>query len=130
MKRIICFCGVILIYCCFLYDGSNTKKEVIVERYDGYMSASEAGFKDEKFYACVTETLRKTSDDILTDDELATVEELICKNKGVVDVSGIEKLASLTQLNLMENNIENIDLSKNVNLMYVELSGNPGILIQ
>lgn len=125
MKRMICFFAVILICCYYSFTDFKLKKEVVVKRYNKLMTAaSEAGFKDENFYACITDSLGKTSDVTLTDDELASIDELICKSKGIIDVSGIEKLSNLTKLDLEKNNIENIDLSNNVGLIDVTLSAN------
>lgn len=125
MKRVICFFAVILICCYYSFTDFKPKKEVVVKRYDKLMTAaSEAGFKDENFYACITDSLGKTSDVNLTDDELASIDELICKSKDIIDVSGIEKLSNLTKLDLEKNNIENIDLSNNVSLIDVALSAN------
>lgn len=100
-------------------------KEVVVDNIDRLTPATEAGFVDENFYSCVVEASGKTDGTVLTNTELSNITELICKNKKVTDITGIEKLTGLTSLNLMENNLSKVDLSNNPSLIYVELSGNP-----
>lgn len=109
----------------FLMFNDVSVKKVVVHNIDRLTAATEAGFVDENFYSCVVESSGKTEGSVLTDVELASINELICKNKKVNDITGIEKLTGLTSLNLMENNLSKVNLSNNPNLVYVELSGNP-----
>lgn len=124
----------LLILLMILFIGENNDFKTSVVYNDIKLSvATDAGFNDENFYSCVVEYYNKknnaslTVDDLLTYEQFSTIDELICKNNGVSDITGIEKLTNLTSLNLMENNLSNVDLTKNNKLMYVELSGNPRI---
>ena len=115
----------------------------------------DTNFKDDNFYNCIIESYNtknggnKTTNDTLTQEELDTIEHINCPNQGIVDISGIEKLNSLTTinlskneitsitpieqkestiletLNLEENKIERIDLSKNTGLTTLNLKSNP-----
>ena len=110
----------------FGFDNSSMR-QVTVNNLDKLTAATDAGFQDEKFYSCIVEAAGKTEGTVLTDSELASIDTLICKNKGVTNISGIEKLTSLTSLNLEENDLSSIDLSNNTKLMYLNLSDNTDI---
>lgn len=119
----ICFIG--SLWC---YFNEIDKKDIIIHNQVKLSAATDAGFKDENFYSCVLDAAGKTAGTVLTDEELLGITELICKNKKVSDITGIEKMSNLVSLNLMENNLSNVDISKNTNLTYVELSGNLDII--
>ncbi len=131
-RTIIVAIGLIVFINIFSLSDYKTNS-VTIESIRYLTGASDAGFADENFYKCVVDTYNEknstslTTNDVLTDEQLSTIDELICKNRNVMDISGIEKLTNLTGLNLMENKLSDVDLSKNTSLMYVELSGNPDI---
>ena len=130
-RRIMCYTVIlIMILCITRFNNSNTKEIALVS--NTYLTgASSSGFNDENLYQCIIDSYNDknnsniTNEAILSDSQLATITKLVCKNKNVNDLSGLDKLTNLTELNLMENNISNIDLTSNTNIMYVELSGNP-----
>lgn len=89
-----------------------------------------SGFDDEVFYNCVIDSYNNENspsvsyDTGLSDEQLATIKSVTCQNKGITSVTGIEKLVSLTKLDLNGNNITSIDLTNNVDLEYLDLSFN------
>lgn len=55
---------------------------------------------------------------------MAAVTELDLSNKGLTDLGGIEYFTGLTDLNLRDNSLTALDVSKNVNLTTLDLQGN------
>ena len=55
---------------------------------------------------------------------MAAVTELDLSNKGLTDLGGIEYFTGLTDLNLRDNSLTALDVSKNVNLTNLNLQGN------
>ena len=101
-----------------------TKGKTIKTYKKTYLTpASEAGFESEALYKCVLDTLgeNKTS---ATDEELAGITEVICRNSEIKSTKGIEKLTSLRYLNLYNNNVTSIDLSHNTALVMLNLTFN------
>ena len=103
----------------------NEMKQVTVYNLDKMTLVTEAGFKDENFYACVLEAAGKDERIVLTDEELSSINTLDCTAKGITDVTGLEKLTGLTKLVLDENNYSGeIDFSNNKNLVELSLNKN------
>ena len=88
---------------------------VIVDNME-YLTDSDAGFESEELYRCVLDTLGsdRTS---ATDEELSQITEVICRGQNITSTKGIEKLTSLRYLNLYDNDVTSMDLSKNTNLL-------------
>ena len=93
---------------------------------------ADPNFNDDKFYECIVSNYDSengttfTKNDNLTEQgaDYNTIEHLTCKDAEITDLTGIEKFPSLRTLDLTNNNIENIDLSKNVILEEVYLDNN------
>lgn len=86
-------------------------------------------FKDDNFYQCVIDKFSESEsgamiDTNLTDEQLANIVELDCKNRGIQDVSGIEKLVNLAGISLSNNDISSIDLTHNSKLSWLEFQNN------
>lgn len=92
-------------------------------------------FKDDKFYSCIYQSWnsygRTESEPIanettnLTDAQLAAITRLSCDSAsfaGISDISGIEKLTGLTQIQMNGGTFTSIDLSKSPNLTNVEIT--------
>ena len=92
---------------------------------DTFATSMPSGFNDQNFYNCVLtafqteypgETVASTG---LTDAQLAKITTLKCSGDGksdaekITSASGIEKMTSLTYLNLYGNKMQSIDLSNN-----------------
>ena len=86
--------------------------------------AIDAGaFPDEAFREVVKD-FDKDGDGVLSDGELAAVEELECSEKGIQSLKGLENFAALRMLFCHDNEIAEVDLSGNPALTYIELVGN------
>ena len=103
----------------------NTSKVVIGVDKKEYKASAEAealGFKSESLYTCVLNSFDEEA--TVTKADLANVEYLYCVGEKIEDTTGIEQLTGLQSINLGENKITSIDLSKNTNLVSVSLYDN------
>lgn len=92
-------------------------------------SAIDKGFKDENFYRCVIDNYNDENGTNLTisDDvpsNLDKLKSLSCTNRQIEDISGIDNMPNLTQIDLARNKLTSIDLSGNTKLVDVGLSHN------
>ena len=90
-------------------------------------------FDDEVFYKEVVDAYNKENKTSLsytanlTDEQLSNIKDVwhsIDNSEKIKSVTGIEKLTSLTDLDLYSNNLSSIDLSKNTSLTYLRLGFN------
>jgi len=88
-------------------------------------------FADQNFYNCVVDIYNskkgtsKTYREMLSDDELLQIgNSLTCVNKGIKNVTGINKLPDLLYINLSQNHISAINLAKYTNLKTLDLTSN------
>ena len=108
----------------------GTASLLVVPTFADGSAAEQAGFTNATLYGCVITAYNqktgeeKTTADKLTDAQLATIETLECKNKDIANATGIEKLTGLDTLDLSENKLTSIDLSKNVLLVNLNLYNN------
>ena len=79
---------------------------------------------DANLRAAIERALGKSSGADITVGELAGLTELWASDAGISDATGIEYATGLTILNLMDNEITRIDVSKNVNLTGLSLRNN------
>ena len=107
----------------------TSKVTIKIDRKE-YNGAQEAGFASENFYACVMDALGKDEDETANDAELATIDDLVCREQNIDDVAGIEKLTNLKRLYLERNNLNELDLSHNTKLEEVAASENELISIK
>lgn len=97
---------------------------------------ANSAFDDINFYKCVVDAYNEkneTSLDYTTslnDEQLQNITEITCSNEGKSDedkissVSGIEKLTSLTLIDLSYNLLTSIDVSKIIDLKSLDVSNN------
>lgn len=103
---------------------------------DTYAATMPASFNDQNFYDCVlaefqsefpNETVASTG---LTDAQLAKIAELTCSGQDkadeekISDVTGLNKMTSLTKLGLSFQNLSEIDITSNTALTYLAISKN------
>lgn len=91
-------------------------------------------FADDAFYECIIVKLntdgfnslydRNSETHNVTKEELETIRVLNCIESGIKDVKGLELLTNLEDLNLSNNEISTIDLSKNLKINHLLLSNN------
>ena len=101
-----------------------------------YLTPANNAFDDDNFYKCIIDKYNKDNneelsyDTNLSDEQLASIKYLDCNNideeeaEKIKSVKGLEKLTSLTHLDLDYNQLTNIDISKNTTLTYLSLSSN------
>ena len=85
------------------------------------------GFNDINFFLCVLDEFQTVNDisapsdiygldDALPDELLANITTLSCVDADVTDTTGIDKLPNLESLDLSNNDITELDISKNIKL--------------
>lgn len=103
---------------------------------DTYAATMSSGFNDQNFYDCVlaefqsefpNEAVASTG---LTDTQLAKITELTCSGEDkaeeekISNVSGLNKMTSLTRLILSFQNLSEIDVTSNSDLTYLAIPKN------
>ncbi|HBI5966426.1 TPA: lmo0331 family class 1 internalin [Listeria monocytogenes] len=82
-------------------------------------------FPDDNLAKEVAETMNKNADESVTVEELAKITKLDARSQDIEDSTGIEFLTGLEVLNLEDNQLKSIDVSKNLNLKELTCSNNP-----
>ncbi|MCV44668.1 LPXTG cell wall anchor domain-containing protein [Listeria monocytogenes] len=82
-------------------------------------------FPDDNLAKAVAEKMNKNVDESVTVEELAKITKLDARSRGIEDSTGIEYLTGLEVLNLEDNQLKSIDVSKNLNLKELACSNNP-----
>ena len=101
-----------------------------------YSSPANKAFTDDNFYKCVVDAYNsenKTSlpyTTNLSDSQLGSIKKLSCNGyyksdeEKIKNTNGLEKLTALTDLYFGDNQLTELDVSKNISLMYLRLSNN------
>ena len=86
---------------------------------------NQYGFENEKFYTYIVNSIGKNKkcENVLPKD-LKMIKTIDLEDKKIKNFNGIQYLTSLEKLNLKYNEINEIDLSKNVNLVELKLGYN------
>ncbi|MCP7939260.1 lmo0331 family class 1 internalin [Listeria monocytogenes] len=82
-------------------------------------------FPDDNLAKAVAEKMNSEVNATVTVEELAKVTKLDARSQGIEDSTGIEYLTGLEVLNLEDNQLKSIDVSKNLNLKELTCSNNP-----
>ena len=95
---------------------------------------ANSSFTNDEFYNCIIVKLntdgfnstydRDASTYNVTKEELESITVLKCNESNIDNVKGLELLTNLTDLNLSDNNISAIDLTKNTKITNLLLSNN------
>ncbi|HBM3487192.1 TPA: LapB repeat-containing protein [Listeria innocua] len=91
---------------------NNLKNQIVqagTKTYNDY-------FPDNNLAKAVAEKMNKNVDESVTVEELAKITELDARSQGIEDITGIEYLTGLEILNLDDNQLKSIDVSKNLSL--------------
>ncbi|EAD5710026.1 LapB repeat-containing protein [Listeria innocua] len=91
---------------------NNLKNQIVqagTKTYNDY-------FPDNNLAKAVAEKMNKNVDESVTVEELAKITELDARSQGIEDSTGIEYLTGLEILNLDDNQLKSIDVSKNLAL--------------
>ncbi len=101
-----------------------------------YSSPANKAFTDDNFYKCVVDAYNsenKTSlpyTTNLSDSQLGSIKKMSCNGyyksdeEKIKNTNGLEKLTALTDLYFGDNQLTELDVSKNISLMYLRLSNN------
>ena len=95
-----------------------------------YNAPANSAFDDQNFYNCVVDSYNYSNDALLSyttnmsDAQLESMNSLSCWTKNIKSVKGIEKLTNLTYLYASDNQITELDVSKNVKLETLYASDN------
>ena len=101
-----------------------------------YSSPANNYFTDENFYKCVVDAYNKENSTSLpyttslSDSQLGSIKKLVCygywksDEEKIINTSGLEKLTSLTSLNVGSNQLTSIDVSKNTSLTSLTVDNN------
>ena len=95
-----------------------------------YSSPANKAFTDDNFYKCVIDEYNKDHSTKLpyttnlSDEQLKTVFDLNCAGKNVKSTKGLERLTSLSWLIVSDNQLTNLDVSKNTALDRLHVVGN------
>ena len=101
-----------------------------------YSSPANKAFTDDNFYKCVVDAYNKMNKTSLpyttnlSDSQLGSIKKLSCNGyyksdeEKIKNTNGLEKLTALTDLYFGDNQLTELDVSKNISLMYLRLSNN------
>ena len=96
-----------------------------------YSSPANNAFTDDNFYKCVVDAYNKKNNTSLpyttnlSDEQLKTITSLNCvgtgTNEKIESTNGLEKLTALNYLHVDDNQLTEIDISKNIQFEYNEV---------
>ena len=84
----------------------------------------EAHFPDVEFRLWVARMIDKDLNLLLTDDEIVNFTDLYIYREGINDLTGIEYFYNLEDIRCYNNNLINLDCSKNTNLVHLDCAVN------
>lgn len=82
-------------------------------------------FPDKVFKKYLIDNFDKDGDGEISLTEALTITKVLCSQKGIKSIAGIEYLFNLEMLDCSRNEIENIDISNNRNLKHLSCYSNP-----
>lgn len=89
-----------------------------------YKTPANISFTDDNFYQCVVDVYNEKNGtsvaytETLTDEQLKSITSLSRSNKNIASSNGLQKLTSLTQLSVSNNQLTSLDLSKHPSLTF------------
>lgn len=103
--------------CTFLFCSMATKGH--------QMDLRVINFPDKVFKKYLIDNFDKDGDGEISLTEALTITKVLCTQKGIKSIAGIEYLSNLEILDCSRNNIEDIDISKNIALKHLSCYRNP-----
>ena len=113
-----------------VYDESKTIEIQIKGNNSGSseekkgIKIDENTFPDENFRAYILKYIDKDGDGYLSETEIEETTSITCRDRSISSLKGIECFAALEYLYCSENNLTQLDVSKNTELQDLDCSGN------
>ena len=113
-----------------VYDESKTIEIQIKGNNSGSseekkgIKIDENTFPDENFRAYILKNIDKDGDGYLSETEIEETTSITCRDRSISSLKGIECFAALEYLYCSENNLTQLDVSKNTALEVLDCSGN------
>ena len=85
---------------------------------------NETNFPDENFRKWLLTHFYYSADSLLTESEIANIKFVYVSEKGIKNLKGIEYLTGMTYLECNNNQLTELDITKNKALAYVDCSHN------
>lgn len=98
-------------------NGASAQADAAVP--EGHIAINEKNFPDENFRDYVAEEWDKNHDKYFSPREIANAKGIICDNKEISNLKGIEFFTEIWKLDCYYNNLKTIDLSHNKKLSYI-----------
>ena len=86
---------------------------------------NKTNFPDDTFRNIISSTYDYNHNGFIEVDEVMITRNIVCEKQGVSSVKGIEFFTEMQGLWVMDNNISELDVSKNTNLHGIWCSNNP-----
>ncbi|MBC1826769.1 LPXTG cell wall anchor domain-containing protein [Listeria seeligeri] len=102
-------------------EGVKTEKKSLKA---GQTQTFNDWFPDDKLALEVATAFNMQATDTISDDELATLTTLDCSRGKITDMTGLEYLTGLTNLNCFANSLTELDVSKNTQLVSLNCANN------
>lgn len=91
---------------------------------DTGIEINETNFPDEIFRQYVSDSFDKDSSGSLSSDEIEAVKKISADSQNISDITGIEYFTALTELDCYDNQLTELDVSKNTELTKLDCYGN------
>ena len=85
---------------------------------------NSANFPDDNFRSYISSNFDKDGDGIIRSSEISNIRTIICSNKSINNMKGIEYFTSLVTLDCYSNQLTSLDVSKNTALKYLSCNDN------
>ena len=116
-KRIISLCLALALLLCLLPAAPTAAAA-------GDVAINETNFPDANFRRYVSENCDTNGDGVLSPTEISDVTEILCSQRGIASLKGIEFFTALKELHCSENQLTLLDVSKNTALEWLDCGGN------
>lgn len=98
-------------------NGASAQADAAVP--EGYIAINEKNFPDQNFRDCVARQWDTNGDKYFSPNEIAAAKWIMCDNKEISSLKGIEFFTEIWRLDCYYNNLTTIDLSNNKKLSYI-----------
>lgn len=92
--------------------------------YAENIAINDENFPDEIFRQYLEDNFDKDGDGYFSQDEISSTTNIDVRNKGIKDLKGIELFTNLQWLYLANNQVNNLDISKNLELTSLSCTNN------